>query len=540
LVSALVLVLAAAAMSGAVEAGTLSGSVSSAREQTMEGVLVTVRKQGSTISRTVVSDERGQYTFPAGRLEPGRYTVTIRAVGYELSGPKVVDLKSGGTTANIRLEETADLAPQLTNSEWLRSAPGTPEQKRAFSACATCHSLSLPLLSSYDQAQVAERIAYMAGMASQAMPGLVQRRVVSEGAAAFGDAEPLARYIASINRSTSAAKFALRGFERPTGRSTHVFVTSYDLPRKTMQPHDAVMGDDGYVWISNFGENSLSRLDPKTGKVKEYAYPALRPGPYANGNLDLEFDHDGDIWLAMMNQTGISRFNRRTETFTFYPIPDDMRHDATQTSMVDPIHAQVGGKIWVQAVLEPQITRFDLTTGKYEPWTFPFQALPGFHAAYGVYSDSDNNALLCDYQSRYIVKIDAKSGAVTFFATPTDHSRPRRGRVDAQDRLWFAEWSVDKIAMLDTHSGEIKEWNIPGYMPEPYDAELDRDGWVWTDNMMDDRVTRLDPKTGRTVQYLMPIPTNARRVAVDNYGAHPALWVGANHEAVVMKVEPLD
>jgi streptogramin lyase len=58
--------------------------------------------------------------------------------------------------------------------------------------------------------------------------------------------------------------------------------------------------------------------------------------------------------------------------------------------------------------------------------------------------------------------------------------------------------------------------------------------------MMDDRVTRLDPKTGKTVQFLMPIETNSRRIAVDDYGAKPGIWIGANHQAIVMKVEPLE
>ncbi|MND09677.1 hypothetical protein D3C83_332000 [compost metagenome] len=58
--------------------------------------------------------------------------------------------------------------------------------------------------------------------------------------------------------------------------------------------------------------------------------------------------------------------------------------------------------------------------------------------------------------------------------------------------------------------------------------------------MEDDRITRIDTETGRTIQYLMPIETNARRVSVDNSEARPVLWVGANHEAAVMKVEPLE
>jgi hypothetical protein len=38
----------------------------------------------------------------------------------------------------------------------------------------------------------------------------------------------------------------------------------------------------------------------------------------------------------------------------------------------------------------------------------------------------------------------------------------------------------------------------------------------------------------------MPVETNGRRIAVDDYGATPGLWIGANHQAVVMHVEPLE
>ena len=62
----------------------LSGRVSSAEEGAMEGVLVSAKKQGSTITTTVVSDQDGRYRFPAKKLSPGRYTLTVRVVGYEL------------------------------------------------------------------------------------------------------------------------------------------------------------------------------------------------------------------------------------------------------------------------------------------------------------------------------------------------------------------------------------------------------------------------------------------------------------------------
>jgi Carboxypeptidase regulatory-like domain len=62
----------------------LTGRVSSAAEGPMEGVLVSVRRAGSTVTTTVVTDREGLYRFPRTRLEPGDYSIRIRAVGYDL------------------------------------------------------------------------------------------------------------------------------------------------------------------------------------------------------------------------------------------------------------------------------------------------------------------------------------------------------------------------------------------------------------------------------------------------------------------------
>src|SRR5262245_12528970 len=104
------------AFSTAVSAQALTGTVSSAEEGAMEGVLVRAKKAGSTITVTVVSDAKGRYSFPASRLEPGSYSLRIRAVGYDLAGPDSAAVVEGKTaTADLKLKKTADLAAQLSN-----------------------------------------------------------------------------------------------------------------------------------------------------------------------------------------------------------------------------------------------------------------------------------------------------------------------------------------------------------------------------------------------------------------------------------------
>src|SRR5215467_12185759 len=335
LLSAAVISLASAPGYGATAA--LTGNVTSAKEGAMEGVLVTAKKDGSNMSVTVASDDKGRYSFPAGRLEPGRYSIKIRAIGYILDGPRTVDVSANGSIADVKLKDTVNIAPQMTNSDWLMSATGTEDQKRDLVSCATCHTLSRPLNSAYTKEQFKEDVfPRMAEMASQAFPVLVQKRIIQrDQARTFGGLDRLASYISSINLSTTPEwKFQLKAAPRPKGKDTHVIITSYDLPRKSMQPHDSVMGPDGYVWITDFGENSLSKLDPKTGEVKEYTYPQTRPGGYSNGNLDLEFDKDGNIWVGMMNQTGAAKFDRKTEKFQFFTLPAELQDDESQQAMV--------------------------------------------------------------------------------------------------------------------------------------------------------------------------------------------------------------
>src|SRR5579872_7205782 len=75
-------------------AESLSGQVSAPGEAAMEGVLVSAKKDGATMTVTVASDDKGRYGFPADRLTPGHYTIRIRAIGYDLDSPKSVDIAS--------------------------------------------------------------------------------------------------------------------------------------------------------------------------------------------------------------------------------------------------------------------------------------------------------------------------------------------------------------------------------------------------------------------------------------------------------------
>jgi virginiamycin B lyase len=524
------------------QTGTLlGGQVTSQEEGPMEGVVISARGDGSTITISVMSDNLGHFSFPGNRLGPGHYILKIRAVGYDLEGPSVIDVGAEKTTkVDLKLRKTKNIVPQMTNAEWLLSIPGTDEQKAFLLNCVSCHSLERVVRSTHDADEFTQVIWRMMGYAQVSQPVKPQRRMDPNRAGVPEQYRKQAEYLATINLSSVPQwEYPLKTLPRPTGRATHVIVTEYSLPRPTTMPHDVIVDEHGTVWYADFGEQYFGKLDPQTGKVTEWPVPTLKPG-FPVGLLDVEEDKDGNFWMGMMFQAALAKFDPKTEKFQTYSVPSELNDLQTQLSMVSTKQG-VDGKIWTDNAGPHDIYRLDLETGKYEVF-HPLKELPGNgpYSLYGLDADSHNNVYFTEFQTNYIGRIDAKTKEVKFFQTPTLHSRPRRVSMDPRDRLWIGEFQGNRVAMFDTNTEKFKEWLMPTPWTAPYYVTWDKNGEIWTGGMTTDRVVRLDPKTGQCIDYLMPKDTNIRRVFVDSKTTPVTFWTGSNHGDAIVKVEPLD
>src|SRR5262249_48941381 len=151
------------------------------------------------------------FSFPASRLGSGQYSLAVRAVGYDLDGPKVVEITGQRTTKlDLQLRKTEDLAAQLSNGEWLASVPGTDQQKGQLLNCVGCHTLERITRSKHDvNSFLTQVLPRMQGYVNQSIPAHPQLRRAERLMEERGDQRvqvyrAAAEYLSTINLSTGS------------------------------------------------------------------------------------------------------------------------------------------------------------------------------------------------------------------------------------------------------------------------------------------------------------------------------------------------
>src|SRR5262249_2887190 len=142
-------------------------------------------------------------------------------------------------------------------------------------------------------------------------------------------------------------------------------------------------------------------------------------------------------------------------------------------------------KMWMGGAVNP-FHRIDMKTMKKEG-TFEGRG-------YQVVVSSKGNPYM---STRGVINgFDVAKNEPKEWTLPNPMASGRRGRMDAQDRYWFASYGTDEIGVFDTRTEEAKLWPLRKYFT-PYAARApDRDGQVWASSNMSDRMARLNPKTG--------------------------------------------
>ena len=111
----------------------------------MEGVLVSAKREGGTVTITVVSDSAGRFGFPASKLAAGRYSLAIRAVGYDLEGPRA--LKSPPPAPPPSTSSCGRPRTWRSNSPMRSGLQAFPEPTRKRKRCSIASAVTISIAS---------------------------------------------------------------------------------------------------------------------------------------------------------------------------------------------------------------------------------------------------------------------------------------------------------------------------------------------------------------------------------------------------------
>ena len=208
--------------------------------------------------------------------------------------------------------------------------------------------------------------------------------------------------------------------------------------------------------------------------------------------------------MGMMNQGGIAKFDRKTQKFQTWNAPKFMENNEARLAMVDPVHFNRDGKVWIGGDNEYQLDvqdrrvvhrrlRARITSGG--P---PANRL----SSYGVSQIRRTifTALNLDGQFHHqgrcqkskrgcLPDADAKFGSTTRPHRSAGSSLVR-GVSCQQDR------HVRYQRRANPGVGCADPWT------NPYDAIVDKAGYAWTGGMTNDYIVRVNTKTNETVGYL--------------------------------------
>ena len=107
---------------------------------------------------------------------------------------------------------------------------------------------------------------------------------------------------------------------------------------------------DGSIWYAKLYAHKIGRIDPKTFAITEFDTPLKGP-------RRLRFDKEGNLWIPAFDDSGLMRFDTRTQRFETYRMPL-LAHDEYEVPYALNVHPKTGD-VWITSNMSDRMFRFD-------------------------------------------------------------------------------------------------------------------------------------------------------------------------------------
>jgi virginiamycin B lyase len=269
-----------------------------------------------------------------------------------------------------------------------------------------------------------------------------------------------------------------------------VRITEWGLPEGTF-PHDPAVSPDGALWYTGMQSNTLGRVDPKTGQVKEYRIPTPDSGPHG-----LVADAAGNIWFTANFKGYIGRFDPRTNVFREYPLTDPEARDP-HTPVFDR-----KGMLWFTVQGGNFIGRLNPVSGRIELTRLRIEK----SRPYGIAVNSKGIPFFCEFGGNRLASINPETMEITEYTLP-EAARPRRIAITPDDMVYYTDYARGRIGWLDPKTGMTGDISSPGGgRSAPYGMASTGEGIVWysESGVHPNTIVRFDPGKKSFTSWTIP------------------------------------
>ena len=260
-------------------------------------------------------------------------------------------------------------------------------------------------------------------------------------------------------------------------------------PVQVGQSPDGLAWGAGSVWAANSGDDSVSRIDPKTRAVQLI--------PVGSGPVAVTVSGD-DVWVANSGDGTVSRINAAVDRVV----------DTVPVGNLPSAIAAGPGGVWVALSGDNAIRRIDPESGRVGRAVAVGRAPTGI----GV---GKRTVWVANSLDGTVTPVDAATGQAR---GPIPVGTGPRSVSVTEDAVWVANGLSLTVSRIDTRTESVTNQEVGD---GPRTVVAGQDG-VWVSNEYDATVVRLDPRTARPVRTVRT-GSSPRGLAL----AGEKVWVGA-------------
>jgi virginiamycin B lyase len=262
-------------------------------------------------------------------------------------------------------------------------------------------------------------------------------------------------------------------------------------PQLGQRARDPVQAPDGMIWYVGQRANTIGRIDPRTGQIREWLLPA-RALPHS-----VNVDARGRVWYMGNGNGTIGLFDPATGEAREYRMPDPNARDP-HTAEFDR-----NGIMWFTLQQSNMIGRFDPESSEIRLATIERPR----SRPYGIKIDAEGNPWVACNGSNCIIRVNAATMALSIIELPGADTTVRRLDIAGDGRIWYVNSGRGRLGVYNPANGQIREWDSPsGPDSHPYAIAV-IDGVVWYNEsgVRPDPLVRFDPATETFQSW--PIPS---------------------------------